>query len=182
MGVEIKGMDRLARKVGKLSAATREGTKKAIYEIAQDVRGEAESNVQSSVKYASGELSGSIKDEIVKDSSDMITARVFSDKRQAIFRELGTGPNGEKSKKELPTGITPVYTQQAWFFPVESALQDLTVLYGIPKIRIKGKMFYRTSGQPARPFLYPALLSVESRAEEIYKRNIANELRKVAKK
>lgn len=179
MGVEVRGLGRLKSKLGKVSVAVEEGTKSAIYEIIQEVSGRASSNLQSSIKHGTGELAGSVKDEVVTKSSGEITGRVWSDKKQAMFRELGTGPNGEKSTKDLPPGITPVYTQKAWFFPVSASVEDLTALYGIPKIEIQGVEFYRTSGQPARPWLYPALKYVEENmAKDIVKRNVQEAIQK----
>lgn len=179
MGVEIRGLDRLKGKLSKVSTSTQKGVEQAVYEITQEVSGRASSNIQSSVKHGTGESAGSVKDEVVTKSSGGISGHVWSDKKQLLFRELGTGPNGEKSTKDLPPGITPVYTQRAWFFPVSSSIEDLTALYGIPKIEIQGVEFYKTSGQPARPWLYPALKYVEENmAEDIFKRNISEAIKK----
>ncbi len=179
MGVEIRGLDRLKGKLGKASTAAKKGVESAVYEITQEVSGRASSNVQSSVKYGTGESAGSVKDEVITKSSGGITGHVWSDKKQLLFREFGTGPNGEKSTKDLPQGITPVYTQKAWFFPVSSSIEDLTALYGIPKIEIQGVEFYKTSGQPARPWLYPALKYVEENmAKDIVKRNVQEAIQK----
>ena len=179
MGVEVRGLDRLKGKLSKVSTAAQKGVESSVYEITQEVSGRASSNLQSSVKHGTGELAGSVKDEVVVNSNGNYVGRVFSDKKQAVFREMGTGPNGEKSTKDLPPGITPVYTQKAWFFPVSSSIEDLTALYGIPKIEIQGVEFYKTSGQPARPWLYPALKYVEENmAKDILKRNINEAIQK----
>lgn len=178
MGVEISGLDRLKGKLGKVSESAQKGVEKAVYEITQEVSGRAVSNL-SSIKHGTGESAGSVKDEVVAKSSGGISGHVWSDKKQLLFRELGTGPNGEKSTKDLPPGITPVYTQKAWFFPVSSSIEDLTALYGIPKIEIQGVEFYKTSGQPARPWLYPALKYVEENmAKDIVKRNVQEAIQK----
>lgn len=179
MGVEIRGLDRLKGKLGKVSTAAQKGAEQAVYEITQEVSGRASSNLQSSVKYGTGELAGSVKDEVVTKSSGEISGHVWTDKKEGLFREMGTGPVGEKSTKDLPPGITPVYTQKAWFFPVSSSIEDLTALYGIPKIEIQGVEFYKTSGQPARPWLYPALKYVEENmAKDIVKRNVQAAIQK----
>lgn len=179
MGVEIRGLNRLKGKLGKVSGSAQKGVEHAVYEITQEVSGRASSNLQSSVKHGTGELAGSVKDEVTTNSNGNYVGRVFSDKSTAMYREFGTGPNGEKSPKDLPPGVTPVYTQKAWFFPVSSSIEDLTALYGIPKIEIQGVEFYKTSGQPARPWLYPALKYVEENmAEDILKRNVQEAIRK----
>lgn len=179
MGVEIRGMDKLRTKIGKLTDATRKGTENAVYEMTQEVSGRAVGNL-SSIKHGSGELVSSVKDEVESNSSGNPVGHVWTDKKEGLFRELGTGPNGEKSdKSEISPLITPVYTQRAWFFPVTASVEDLTVLYGIPKVEIQGVEFYVTSGQPARPWLYPALKYVEENlANEIVKRNVSDAIRK----
>lgn len=179
MRFEVKGLNKLKTKVGKLPSVLQEGAKNAVYEITQEVSGRATSNLASSIKHGSGELQGSVKDEVRTDSSNNPIGEVWTDKKEGIFREFGTGPNGEKSSKDLPPGITPVYTQQAWFFPVTASVEDLTALYGIPKIEIQGVEFYRTSGQPASPWLYPALKYVEENlASDIVKRNVSEAIKK----
>lgn len=179
MGVEIRGLDRLKGKLGKVSLSAQKGAEQAVYEITQEVSGRASSNLQSSVKHGTGELAGSVKDEVVTKSSGEISGHVWTDKKEGLFREMGTGPNGEKSTKDLPPGVIPVYTQKAWFFPVSAVLNDLTELYGIPKIEIQGVEFYKTSGQPARPWLYPALKYVEENmAKEIVEWNVSEAIKR----
>lgn len=63
MKVTIKGMSSLNRKLGILPKLTNEAIYNATNEVTETVKGYAESNLQSSVKHASGELSGSIKSE-----------------------------------------------------------------------------------------------------------------------
>lgn len=178
MGVEIRGLSRLKGKLGKVSVSAQKGAEQAVYEIAQEVEGRAVSNL-SSVKYSSGELAGSVRHEVTTTNrTGGTTAMVWSDKKQAMFREFGTGPNGEASKKDLPPGITPVYTQRAWFIPTKD-VPDLAAMYDMPVIVIQGETYYLTAGQPARPWLYPALKYVEENmAEDILKRNINDAIKK----
>lgn len=178
MGVEIKGLERLRRKVSALPGVVEQAVYDATFEITEEIQGSAESRLASSIKHGSGELVGSVKNEVVQDNSRNFIGRVWTDKKTGIFRELGTGPVGQASKKDLPPGVTPVYTQTPWFFPVASVVEDLTMLYGIPKIEIQGVQFYRTSGQPARPWLYPSYREVMERAEEIYQRHVQEALKR----
>lgn len=179
MGVEIRGLDRLKGKFGKVSAAAQKGAEQAVYEIAQEVEGRAVSNLAPGMKHSTGELIGSVKHEVTTTNrTGGTTAMVWSDKKQAMFREFGTGPNGEASKKDLPPGITPVYTQKAWFIPTKD-VPDLAAMYGMPVIVIQGETYYMTSGQPARPWLYPALKYVEENmAKDIVKRNVQDAIQK----
>lgn len=180
MGVEIRGMDRLRAKVGKLSKVMEQAAHDATKEIVELIKNAAELRLQSSIKYSSGELINSLKDEVVVNADNKIVGRVWSDKKQAVFRELGTGPVGEASPKDLPEGINPVYTQERWFIPASEVAVDLNALYGMPKITIQGKEFYITSGQPARPFLYPSLKDLIPQAPDIYKEHVQSKLRELS--
>ena len=177
MGVEIRGMDRLRRKVKALPQILNTAMEDATNELTELVRAAAELKLSSSMKFSTGELLGSIKTEVVTDSGGKLVGRVWSDKEQAIYREFGTGPNGEASPKELPEGIHPVYTQTRWFIPAEAVAIDLSAVYGMPKITIQGKDFYITSGQPARPFLYPSLKEILPQMGDIYKEHVQKGLR-----
>lgn len=179
MGVEIKGLDRLKSKLSALPKVMDEAVNSATYEITELVRSAAELRLSSSMKYSSGELIGSLKTEVVENADGNIVGRVFSDKKQAVFRELGTGPVGEASPKDLPDGIEPVYTQTRWFIPAEKVAIDLNEIYGMPKITIQGKEFYITSGQPARPFLYPSLKEILPQMPDIYKKHVQKKLKEL---
>lgn len=180
MGVEVRGLDRLKGKLGIVSTAVEEGAEESVSEMIKEVSDRASSNLQSSIKHASGEIAGSVKEDLETNSKGKVKGRVWSDKESYTYREFGTGPVGEKSdKSEISPLITPVYKQKAWFFPVSASKNDLTALYGIPKIEIQGVEYYRTSGQPARPWLYPALKYVEENmAEDILKWNINDAIKK----
>lgn len=179
MGVEIRGLDSLRRKVKALPKILEDGMWDATFELTELIKQAAELRLSSSVKYASGELLGSLKNEVVINAQGKIVGRVWSDKQQAIFRELGTGPVGEASPKDLPEGITPVYSQTAWFIPVKDVAVDLEAVYGIPRVTVQGTDFYITKGQPARPFLYPSLKELIGEAPEIYKEHVQQALREL---
>lgn len=178
--IEIRGMDRLRAKVNRMPQILQDAAWDATYEITELIKGAAELRLSSSVKYSTGELLNSLKNEVVVNADNKIVGRVFSDKKQAIFRELGTGPVGEASPKDLPEGINPVYTQERWFIPVEKVAVDLNAIYGMPKITIQGKEFYITSGQPARPFMYPSLKDLIPQAPNIYKEHVQSKLRELS--
>ncbi|OJG27956.1 hypothetical protein RU98_GL002165 [Enterococcus caccae] len=140
----------------------------ATFDITEEVAARAAGKLQSNIKYGSGELAGSIKNEVVINGQGNVVGRVWSDKKEALFREMGTGPVGEASTKQLPEGVNPVYTQETWFISADKVSVDLEAVYGIPKITIKGNDFYMTKGQPARPFMYPSLLeAMENAPDEI---------------
>lgn len=179
MTIEIRGLDRLKRKIDAMPKILNEAMEDATFEITELVRSAAELRLSSSIKYSSGELLGSLKTEVVENAEGKIVGRVWSDKAQAIYREFGSGPNGQASPKDLPEGVNPVYTQTRWFIPAEQVAIDLNEVYGMPKVNIQGKDFYITSGQPARPFLYPSLKEIIPKMPEIYKEHVQKKLKEL---
>lgn len=176
MGVEIKGMDSLRRKLKATPKILEDAMWDATFEITELIKQATELRIASSVKYSSGELLGSFKNEVVINAQGKIVGRVWSDKEQAMYREFGTGPIGQASQKDLPEGVTPVYSTSAWFIPAEKTGVDLEAVYGIPRISIQGKDFFLTRGQPARPALYPSLKEIVEQAPDIYKENVQKRL------
>lgn len=179
MGVEIKGLESLRRKVKAMPKVLDDAMWDATFELTELVQQAAVLRIQSSAKYGSGELAGSIKYEVVVNAQGKIVGRVWSDKEQAMYREFGTGPVGQESQKDLPEGVTPVYSTAAWFIPVDKVGVDLEAVYGIPRIIIQGNEFYLTRGQPARPFLYPSLKEIMEQAPEVYKEYVREGLKKL---
>lgn len=179
MKVEIKGLDSLRRKLKATPKILEDAMWDATFEITELIKQSTELRIASSVKYSSGELLGSFKNEVVINAQGKIVGRVWSDKEQAMYREFGTGPVGQESKKDLPEGVTPVYTTSAWFIPVEKTGVDLEAVYGIPRITIQGKDFFLTRGQPARPALYPSLKEIVEQAPEIYKEYVQKRLKEL---
>lgn len=177
MSIEIKGKDKFLKQLENIPKLLKKASYDATYEITQDVQGRIESKLSSSIKYGSGELMGSFKNEVVEDSKGNIVGRNWSDSQVSIYREMGTGPVGEASQKDLPDDVHPVYTQEPWYFPVDATDADLEALYGMPKIKINGKEFYRTSGQPARPYMYPAFKEGMKHADEVFKEHVQKNLR-----
>ncbi|KAF1291049.1 HK97 gp10 family phage protein [Candidatus Enterococcus leclercqii] len=179
MGVEIKGLDSLRRKLKATPKILEDAMWDATFEITELIKQATELRIDSSVKYGSGELSGSYKNEVVINAQGKIVARIWSDKEQAMYREFGTGPVGQASQKDLPEGITPVYSTSAWFIPVDEVEIDLEAIYGIPRITIQGKDFFLTRGQPARPALYPSLKEIVEQAPDIYKEHVQKRLKEL---
>ncbi|MCD1023468.1 HK97 gp10 family phage protein [Enterococcus sp. SMC-9] len=179
MGVEIKGMDSLRRKLKATPKILEDAMWDATFEITELIKQATELRIASSVKYSSGELLGSFKNEVVINAQGKIVGRIWSDKEQAMYREFGTGPVGQASQKDLPEGITPVYSTSAWFIPVDEVEIDLEAIYGIPRITIQGKGFFLTRGQPARPALYPSLKEIVEQAPDIYKEHVQKRLKEL---
>ena len=173
--VELKGVNELRTKLKKLPDIMAKATANAQENAIEQAEAYAVDELQSSIKYSTGELARSFKHEVKVDGDEVI-GRWWNSSMVAVFREFGTGLVGERSHKQLPKNVAIIYRQTPWFFPVDSVDLDLTKIYGIPKIKINGKYFYRTTGQPARQFMTPAANRIAKEAPEIIERSIDQEL------
>ncbi|MBB1080247.1 HK97 gp10 family phage protein [Limosilactobacillus sp. STM2_1] len=174
--VEINGLDELRAKLRKLPQVMADATVNGQETAIEQAEAYAVQKLQSSVKHSTGELARSFKHE-VKTDGDEVIGRWWNSSMVAIFREFGTGLVGEQSDKQLPPNVAITYRQTPWYIPADEVDIDLTKIYGIPKMKIKGKYFYRTSGQPARQFMTPAANRIAREAPNIIKNVVDQELR-----
>ncbi|MBB1099969.1 HK97 gp10 family phage protein [Limosilactobacillus sp. WF-MT5-A] len=174
--VEIVGLNELRAKLRKLPKALADGAANGQETALEQAEAYAVDELQSSIQYSTGELARSFKHE-VKIDGDEIVGRWWNSSMIAIFREFGTGKVGEASSKELPPNVAITYRQTPWYIPAEEVDVNLTKIYGIPKVKIKGKYFYRTAGQPARQFMTPAAKKIAKKAPSIIKQSVDQELR-----
>ena len=176
MEVRIKGKEKLLKQLGKVPKAIEDAIFDATFEIVEDMQGRVESELNSSIFYNRGGLAGSWMNEVVKEGESVV-GRVWSNSATAFYREFGTGSVGAKSPKDAPPDINLTYTMEPWFIPAEMVDVDLNAIYGMPKITINGKDFYRTNGQPARPYLYPAYKETMKDAPDVYKEHVSKHLK-----
>lgn len=171
MEIEVKGIDSLREKLKKLPQILNQATNQAMFEVTETIRSTAEDNAPVGIYTGGGELKGSIH-AIVDNEDGKIVGRVWSDKKQAIFTEFGTGPRGQASPKDLPEGIEPVYTQERWFIPADLLAPGVAEAYHFRQIKIDGQVFYICYGQPAQPWLYPAIKENKDKIPEVMSKYI----------
>lgn len=160
MSESIKGLDSLLKKLSDLPAGI---TK----EVAMQVKREGKT-VQAAAKMRcpvnkygqGGELRQSIKEKTEIEDS-LVRSTVFTNKKYAGYVELGTGPIGQEHHEGISPEINPAYSQKGWTYFNEETEE-----------------FIHTKGQPAQPFMYPALKDYE----EIATKNIKNAAKKGLKK
>lgn len=143
---EIKGMQKLMRTLDSLGVNVVEELKIAVelatLQAASDARMLAPSNKYGQA-YGSGAvpLSGSITEEYEDNGGEYI-GRVVTNAPHAAFVEFGTGPVGAANHSGTSPEVQVSYTsREKWAYPYETK---------------DGLQFATTSGQPARPYLYPA--------------------------
>lgn len=142
----VKGLDTLMRKLqalgGDVPRALHEGVAQTIEVASDDAKQLAPKN-SSSQADGSGSMSivAGISTEI-KALPDGSEGKVISKAPHSIFVEMGTGPVGAANHGGISPHVSVSYTgRESWVYP--------TVIDG-------EQTFRTTSGQPARPFMYPA--------------------------
>ena len=173
---KIKGMGALKKQLKSVPKITRTALQETIKKVTEEIASTASLNVQTTTIHGTGELANSISADHEEWFGSPVSI-VRTNSPIGTFREFGTGSVGEASEKDLPDGINPVYTQDEWFFPVESVDKDLNALYGMRVVNIKGTEFYVTNGQPARPFLYPAYKAETENMDKLVKENVSKALK-----
>ena len=170
----IEGLDKLMHQYGKLAEQVAgEAMERAVVAAVKRVQGEAK--LLCSVNH--GELKNSIKTS-VENRGDAIVGNVYVNKAYAAYVEFGTGPVGERNHSGIAPTVTPAYSQKPWWIHESQIDQQDAEKYHFFKLETKKGVFYQTSGQPAEPFMYPALKNNEERVS----RNMANYLSREIRK
>ena len=110
-----------------------------------------------------GELQNSI-DYNVDISAKGFTGKVFTNKEHGLYVELGTGPKGEASHIGISPEIKPIYSPSGW------------VYYDTDK-----QKFIFTNGQPARPFMYPALHDNREKISKFIQEKVQRKIEEASK-
>lgn len=157
-GSNVEGLDSLLKKFGKLGGNVQGTLYKSIDRQAKLVQGDA----KDLCSVDTGDLRNSIKEE-TKIRGDKIVSSIFTNSDHGPHVEFGTGKKGEASGGDKYPG--PIsYKQDKW-------------LVNIPDVGPRW-----TEGQPAQPFMYPALKNNEERILENIKKDIKKEIRELARR
>ena len=162
---ELLGADRLIAKCRRLA------NKKVGEDIVlRAVHNAAKKVVQADAKRLApgnnGELRNSIKTRVKMDG-DKAIAEVYTNLHYAPYVEFGTGPKGQASHSGISPEVSVSYRSSPWY--VHEDQIDVGP-YHFQKI---GE-FYKMYGQPAQPYLYPALRDNQERVSK----NISNYVRR----
>lgn len=169
----IKGTKSLNNKLNKLADV-----------VAKENIGRATGNamkiVQAEAKLLcpvnNGELRNSIH-TMVEESPDKTVGICYTNKAYGIFVEFGTGPRGEADHAGISPAVTPVYSMAPWWIHESQIDKADAERYHWFFIDTPEGRFYQCSGQPAKPFMYPALKDNEERVT----RNISNYIQRKIK-
>lgn len=164
--MSIEGLERFTVKLGRLEDVDiRIPTSKAIALVQEAAK--------SSVRVRSSELRGSIYIDVRGNELDAHST-CFTNKSYAGYVEFGTGPNGQANHQGISPNIPVAYRQTGWMMPASAMSEEEARGYGFGIAKDKdGKVIgYYTKGQPARPFLYPAMADNVEEIIDIYKKYV----------
>lgn len=151
----VNGVQSLMRKFNELGSMD-PIVAKAVKKQAERVRGVAVKLCPTN----HGELRGSIHTKVEQDAGATIGC-VYTNAEYAIYVEFGTGPAGQADHNGISPNIPVTYRQNPWWFPGDKVDPSDAEKYHWPQSSNGEKTFYYTDGQPAQPFMYPALKSME---------------------
>lgn len=176
MAETVKGAKALNIKLGKMENIT-SVLQSAMGKEIQRVRVAAVEDCPSN----HSELKRSIR-TMMQPYDEGIRAVCYTNAKYAAYVEFGTGPQGQEQHEGISPNVQPTYTQQGWWFPgndIEPADADR---YHWPKSEGPDGVFYYTDGQPAQPFMYPALKMNENIITANLSAALQTEIKKVGKK
>ena len=155
----IKNIDKLAKKLALLGGNVEGTFKKSIDNQCREIQDEA----KLLCPVDKGKLRESIKRRIQVDNG-CIKGTVYTNEEYAAYVEFGTGRVGEMTPvaDKYPGALS--YKQDKW-------------LANIPDVGIRW-----VQGQPAQPYLYPALKNNEDKVLENIKQDLESEIREVARR
>ena len=154
MAKVIANMGSLMRKLDSLGGNVQNALAKAMKTTLESAQGSAEKNTEY------GSVRSSLKVEM-KVTPDSVDGKVFTNLFHAKFIEFGTGPKGQANHGGISPHVPVTYTLHPWAYHSED--------YG----------WVTTSGQPARPFLYPAAKENEETFKNETREKLLNEIRRM---
>lgn len=153
MSGNINGLDKLMKMYGTLfNTVVGQSMERAVGASAHIVQ--AEAKLMCPVN--DGELRQSIKTSVTKQDGKVI-GTAYTNKKYVPYVELGTGPKGEADHAGISPEVSPSYTQSPWWIHESKVDKEVADKYHWFSIETSRGRFYQCTGQPASPFMYPAL-------------------------
>lgn len=115
-----------------------------------------------------GELRNSIYTD-VESGQGYVRATCYTNKDYAPHVEFGTGPKGQEHHEGASPDSVGSYTQSPWWIHESQVPQEDAERYHWFYIDTPDGRFYRCSGQPAQPYMYPALKNNEEKIIGIFR-------------
>lgn len=120
-----------------------------------------------------GELRNSIKVR-VKIEGDRVFGEVFTNSDHGAYVELGTGPKGQENHSGISPEVSVSYRSSPWY------VHEDQINVGPYHFAKRGE-FYKMYGQPAQPYLYPALKDNHGRVSSNISKYVSRKIREQIK-
>ena len=164
---DLIGADSLIAKCRKLyGAKAADITRQAVLHASKTI-------VQADAKLRApandGELRNSIKTRVKMDG-DKVIGEVYTNLNYAPYVELGTGPKGQASHAGISPDVNVSYRSTPWF------VHEDQIDVGPYHFQKMGE-FYKIYGQPAQPYLYPALKDNHDRISNNISKYVSRKIR-----
>ena len=171
--MSVEGMDDLYEKLGYIAGIDQ---KREIGNAIQTVRSAAVLRCPVN----DGELRQSIYAEVYQEN-DKVTGVCWTNKEYSPYVEFGTGPTGQENHKGISPDYNPTYVQSPWWIHESDIDRRTAEKYHWFYIDTPDGRFYQCTGQPAQPFMYPALRDNQDTILKDLKAGFAANIKKVTK-
>ena len=116
-----------------------------------------------------GELRNSIRVRL-KVNGNKISSEIFTNSDHGSYVELGTGPKGLANHSGISREVSVSYRSSPWY------VHEDQINVGPYHFQKMGE-FYKMYGQPAQPYLYPALKDNHDRVSRSISKFISRKLK-----
>lgn len=172
----IQGQKELERKFAALEQVCDQQMERLVGQ--QTKRIQAEAKLLCSVQ--DGELRNSIK-SMTESMDDRVMGTIYTNKSYAMYVEMGTGLKGAANHAGISPVANPSYTMSPWWIHESQIDKKVAEEYHWFYLDTPDGRFYQCTGQPAHPFMYPALKYNEDKVVERMEKALKRELRKVCR-
>ncbi|MDE7436668.1 MAG: HK97 gp10 family phage protein [Lachnospiraceae bacterium] len=170
---EIKGMDRLLKLLDEIGSINiSEGVRKATVAV----QGYAKANCPEDTAQLVNSIQCMYQDN---PHAGEYTGITYTNLPYAGFVEFGTGPRGQEAHAGISPNVTVSYTQKSWWIHESQIDLHTAERYKWFYINTPEGKFYLCTGQPAHPYMYPALKDHEDEVVDIISKSIEEQIRRM---
>lgn len=137
-------------------------------------------HVQAAAKAGCRAVSGELRESIfvsVEQEGKHTVGTCYTNKLYAPYVEFGTGPKGQENHAGISPDVSVAYTQTPWWIHESQIDREAAERYHWFCVDTPKGRFYQCTGQPARPFMYPALKDNEEEVTQIIQDEIRRQLK-----
>ena len=139
---------------------------RAVHNAAKKV---VQADARRLVPIRDGELRTSIKTR-AKMEGDKAVGEVYTNLKYAPYVEFGTCPKGQASHSGISPEVSVAYRSSPWY------VHEDQIKVGPYHFAKRGE-FYKMYGQPAQPYLYPALKDNHDRVSRNISKYVSRKIR-----